>query len=83
MKKSPQEAGERWLTPVVRASCSEPEARSSDLLRFQDTERQSTEQPGPGPGPGMPPDPGWLSGLGWKLLPALVRPQAGVTLEDL
>lgn len=58
-----QEAGQRWLAPDVRASCSGPEARSSDLLRFQDTERQSAEQPGPGPGPGMPADPGWLVAL--------------------
>lgn len=73
-KRSPEEAGQGWLTPDVRASsCSEPEARSSDLLRFQDTKRQSPEQPGPGPGPGMPADPAgrWP----WELLPALVRPQ--------
>lgn len=63
VKRSPQEAGQGWLTPDVRASCSEPEARSSDLLRFQDTEKQSPEQLGPGPGPGMPADPGWLVAL--------------------
>lgn len=62
-KRSPQEAGQGWLTPDVRAFRSEPEARSSDLLRFQDTERQSPEQLGPGPGPGVPADPGWLVAL--------------------
>lgn len=62
-KRSLEEAGRDWLTPDVRASCSEPEARSSDLLRLQDAKRQSPEQLGPGPGPGMPADPGWMVAL--------------------
>lgn len=80
-KRSPEGAGQDWLTPDVRASCSEPEARSNDLLRFPDTKRQSPEQPGPGPGPGMPADPGWMVAL--ETASCSGQAPAGVTLEDL
>lgn len=80
-KRSPGEAGQAWLTPDVRASCLGPEARSGDLLRFQDMERQSPERPVPGPGPGMPADPGWLVALEAAFCSG--EAPAGVTLEDL
>lgn len=83
----PQGTGRRaqerqdWLTPDMRDSCLGPEARSSDLLRFRDSKRQSPEHSGPGPGPGMPADPGWMAALETAFCSG--QSPAGVTLEDL